>query len=161
MGNSGDGLAERYDAGRELVLRAGALAAEYAGRLAELDVRRRAERWRTTLVDGGTAVRVACRGAEVIGWSSSGVGRDADRPEDLELEGVYVLASAHGTGVGQALLDAAVGERPAYLWVAERNPRAHRFYRRNGFVPDGTRAVKPLAGHPVAVVRLVRRVSTP
>ena len=34
-----EALAERYAAGRELTLRAGALAAEYATRLAELDVR--------------------------------------------------------------------------------------------------------------------------
>jgi myo-inositol-1(or 4)-monophosphatase len=34
-----NGLAERYEAGRELTLRAGALAAEYASRLAELEVR--------------------------------------------------------------------------------------------------------------------------
>ncbi len=40
------------------------------------------------------------------------------------------------------LFDAALeaGE-PAYLWVAEDNPRAHAFYRRNGFVADGARKV--------------------
>ena len=27
---------------------------------------------------------------------------------------------------------------PAELWVASGNPRAVRFYERNGFTPDGT-----------------------
>ena len=39
MSPGGDELAERYEAGREVALRAGALAAEYAGRVAELEVR--------------------------------------------------------------------------------------------------------------------------
>lgn len=51
---------------------------------------------------------------------------------------LYVLESAHGTGVGQMLLDAALRDRPASLSVAADNPRAHAFYRRNGFRPDGT-----------------------
>ena len=39
MAADDNGLAERYEAGRELTLRAGALAAEYASRISELDVR--------------------------------------------------------------------------------------------------------------------------
>ena len=27
------------------------------------------------------------------------------------------------------------------LWVAQDNPRAQAFYRRNGFIPNGTRKV--------------------
>ncbi|WP_439688481.1 GNAT family N-acetyltransferase [Curtobacterium sp. SP.BCp] len=50
---------------------------------------------------------------------------------------LYVLARAHGSGAGQALLDAALGHRSASLWVAEDNPRAQAFYRRNGFTVDG------------------------
>ena len=51
---------------------------------------------------------------------------------------LYVLADHHGTGIGQLLLDAVVAPGvPAQLWVAEHNPRARRFYERNGFLPDG------------------------
>jgi len=35
------------------------------------------------------------------------------------------------------LLDAALGDQPALLWVAEQNPRAIAFYQRNGFSFDG------------------------
>ncbi|HEY5231145.1 MAG TPA: GNAT family N-acetyltransferase, partial [Galbitalea sp.] len=50
-----------------------------------------------------------------------------------ELLSIYVLAKAYGSGAGQALLDAAIGDRSACLWVAANNPRALSFYRRNRF----------------------------
>jgi GNAT superfamily N-acetyltransferase len=89
--------------------------------------------------EGFHAVRVtvATDDDRVVGWAITSAGRDADPPRDLELEGLYVLDEYHGRGVGQALVDAAVGERSAYLWVLDDNPRAHAFYRRNGFRLDG------------------------
>ncbi|MFB9307953.1 GNAT superfamily N-acetyltransferase [Agromyces hippuratus] len=80
-------------------------------------------------------------GGEVVGWANTSTGRDSDGPRALELEGLYVLDEFHGGGVGQALLDTAVGDRPAYLWALADNPRAHAFYRRNGFELDGTSKV--------------------
>ena len=87
------------------------------------------------------AVAGGAGGGEVVGWANTSAGRDSDGPRDLELEGLYVLDEFHGAGVGQALLDAAIGDRPAYLWVLADNPRAHAFYRRNGFEPDGVSKV--------------------
>lgn len=72
-----------------------------------------------------------------VGIATSGPGRDDDRP-DFELHHIYTLASTHGTGLGQQLMDAAIEDQAAYLWILNGNPRAERFYRRNGFVPDGT-----------------------
>jgi len=61
-----------------------------------------------------------------------------DDARDLQLWGLYVLAELHGTGVGQALLDAVIPPRtPAQLYVAKGNARAEAFYRRNGFEVDG------------------------
>ncbi|MEV8252937.1 GNAT family N-acetyltransferase [Rhodoglobus sp. NPDC076762] len=62
---------------------------------------------------------------------------------DTELNAIYVLASHHGTGIGQALLDATLGDSPAALWVAKNNPRAEAFYRRNGFEFDGAEDIDP------------------
>jgi GNAT superfamily N-acetyltransferase len=100
------------------------------------------------------AIWVAEVDGEIVGWANTSAGRDADGPRDLELEGLYVLDAHHGTGVGQALLDAAVGDRPAYLWVLADNPRARAFYRRNGFEPDGVEHVDE--EWEVLEVRLVR-----
>ena len=57
----------------------------------------------------------------------------------LELYAIYVRQAWQGTGVGQALLDASVGNLACSVWVLENNPRAHAFYARNGFVADGKR----------------------
>ena len=61
----------------------------------------------------------------------------------VELERIYVLASAQGKAVGQALLDfakqLATDQNANYLWLGvwERNPGAIRFYERNGFQKFG------------------------
>ncbi|MFJ3385054.1 MULTISPECIES: GNAT family N-acetyltransferase [unclassified Curtobacterium] len=124
--------------------------------LAALDVDARAERWRGIIADPQTDVLVATVGDAVVGWASAGNGRDTAAPRDRELEGIYVLAAAYGSGAGQALLDAAVGDAPAYLWMADDNPRAEAFYRRNGFRRDGAAKREQLGPHPLEAVRLVR-----
>jgi ribosomal protein S18 acetylase RimI-like enzyme len=57
----------------------------------------------------------------------------------LEIERIYVKSSHHGKKVGQLLYDKALAvaqERDnSYLWLGvwEKNPRAIRFYEKNGF----------------------------
>ncbi|MFF0936063.1 UNVERIFIED_CONTAM: GNAT family N-acetyltransferase [Kocuria sp. CPCC 205316] len=51
----------------------------------------------------------------------------------LQLFQLYVLGAAHGTGVGAALQEAAIGSADAYLWIMDGNARAERFYARHGF----------------------------
>ncbi|MEM1338661.1 MAG: GNAT family N-acetyltransferase [Bacteroidota bacterium] len=59
----------------------------------------------------------------------------------LEIERIYVLKEFHGKKVGQMLYDKAIAlakiHDVAYVWLGvwERNPRAIRFYEKNGFVP--------------------------
>jgi len=105
---------------------------------------RRTETWRRWL-DGGAEVTVAEVSGQVVGFAMDGTGRHVgdDQPvRDRELYSLYVLAAHHGTGIGQALLDTVLAPgTPAQLWVAENNPRARRFYERNGFLPDGARFV--------------------
>lgn len=129
-----------------------------AGYLRDLDTELRAQRWAQILADGQTRVTVA-ENAEhiVIGWASSGPGRDDDAPVDRELEGIYVLAAHHGSGVSEELLVESVGEGPAYLWVAEDNPRARSFYLRRGFTLDGGRKVEAIGGIDLVEVRMTRR----
>ena len=67
----------------------------------------------------------------------------ADR-EAVELSRLYLLASAHGAGVGGALIAAAfseisaLGGRTVWLGAYDRNTRALAFYARLGFVQVGT-----------------------
>jgi ribosomal protein S18 acetylase RimI-like enzyme len=108
-------------------------------------------------IESGTPVVVAELDGDVVGFACASTPFDdePDPPRELQLWFIYQYARAHGSGTGQRLLDAAVGDRPAFLWVAEENPRAIAFYRRNGFIPDGTRKVAPEWEH-LAEIRMVR-----
>jgi ribosomal protein S18 acetylase RimI-like enzyme len=109
-----------------------------------------------------TSVVLAEAHGAVVGFAMAGrphVGAHVAHPpvRDLELYSLYVLAAWHGTGVGTALLEAAVPPgTPAELWVAERNPRARAFYRRHGFDADGTREASDPRFGGLAEIRMVR-----
>ncbi|MGC5165961.1 GNAT family N-acetyltransferase [Luteimicrobium sp. DT211] len=119
---------------------------------------RSAAGWRRWL-DGGVEATVAEVDGAIVGLAVAGASKETGghaAVRDLELSNLYVLAAHHGTGVGQALLDAVLPPAtPAQLWVAEGNPRAVRFYRRNGFEPDGATDDGATFGG-IAAVRLVR-----
>lgn len=112
---------------------------------------------------GVQPVWVAERDGRVVGFAWAGPSRDEDHRDDLELFTLYVLEEHHGTGAGQALLDAAIGSSPASLWVLEDNPRARAFYARNGFVPDGrSKDDERLGGaHEIRMVRPAREGPVP
>ena len=127
-----------------------------ADALAALDAERFATRWGTTIAGDDSGVWVAERDGAIVGWASTSAEHTADPPRELQLGGLYVLAAEHGSGIGAALLDAALGGAPAYLWVASDNPRAHAFYRKHGFVADGARDSHPLLGVDVDITRYTR-----
>lgn len=100
---------------------------------------------------------VATVEGRVIGFSSAGPTRDADRPQtEAELYALYVLAAHYGTGAGAALLEAAVAARSASLWVLADNARALAFYAKHGFTPDGASRDDDRWGGPLREMRLVR-----
>ena len=117
--------------------------------------------WRRLLADDRAEwmIRLAEDAHEKpIGFAMSGpamAGEAQDLPREQQLYMVYVAAAHHGSGAGQALLDAVLADRPALLWVAKENPRAIAFYRRNGFEFDGAEQVDP--GAPLITdARMVR-----
>jgi ribosomal protein S18 acetylase RimI-like enzyme len=96
--------------------------------------------WAAALTDPKykkNTVAVASHEGTLIGIAMSGPGLD-DGGELQQLYVLYTYAAFHGSGVGVALLDAVIDPTaPAVLWVADPNPRAQGFYRKNGFVNDG------------------------
>jgi GNAT superfamily N-acetyltransferase len=112
--------------------------------------------WARMLADPATAaVTVAEVDGEVVGFAQVVPSRDTPPVRPEELATLYVRAAHHGSGLAQALLDAVLGDRPASLWVAEQNPRARRFYARNGFTADGARTVLE-SWEELAEIRMVR-----
>lgn len=80
---------------------------------------------------------------EVIGYLKLNTGDSQTELQDdnaLEIERIYVLGAYHGKKVGQLLydkvLEIAHKRRASYVWLGvwEKNPRAIRFYQKNGFV---------------------------
>lgn len=99
-------------------------------------------------------VAVAERDGELVGIAMSGPPLDREAVWARKLYVLYVRAADHGTGAGPALLVAVVDpEEMVALWVADPNPRAQAFYRKHGFVADGTTQVD--GG--IREIRMVRR----
>ena len=102
--------------------------------------------WNTALTDERfheNRVAVADRGGELVGIAMSGPPLDAGAAWARQLYVLYVIAADHGTGAGPALLSAVVNpEESVALWVADPNPRAQAFYRKHGFVADGSAQIE-------------------
>jgi L-amino acid N-acyltransferase YncA len=98
-------------------------------------------------------VAVAERDGELAGIAMSGPPEDVTAAWTRQLYVLYVYVADHGTGAGQALLEAVIDPaEPAALWVADPNPRAQAFYRKHGFAADGTARSE----HGVREIRMVR-----
>ena len=126
--------------------------AAYGGLVSDADldglsVERRAERWTELLAPSEAAdfTLVAEDGDEVVGFCAVvAPARDEDLgPRACEVAAIYVDPSRWRSGIGSALLDAAVRRLDdgrwdeAALWVFRDNPPAHSFYAKHDFVPDG------------------------
>ena len=137
----GEGLAwARFLVGAQRATYGTALPTDFAERaLAQADP---AGLDRAFAREGSTAVRrIAWHGERIVGVASAS---DAPArwevelglvpaPAPRELDRLYVDASMHGTGLGAALFDAVVDDRPHYLWLIDGNDRAAAFYERRGF----------------------------
>jgi L-amino acid N-acyltransferase YncA len=125
-------------------------------RLEQLDVRRRVEGW-TRVLTNGEPVFVADEDGRVVAFVS--VGACGELEGVGELYAIYALPEAWGSGAGGGLMRAAVeqlaadGYREAILWVLEDNPRARRFYEREGWELDGGSKTDDFFGVRVAEVR--------
>ena len=129
-----------------------------AERLAGVTVEQRLPMWRQILDDPSqTALVVEDEDGRIVGWCTVAPSRDADA--DGELWGIYVLSEAWGSGAGTALMAAGIdalresGYREVILWVLEDNPRARRFYEREGWTLDGSRKEDEFLGVKVTEVR--------
>ena len=105
---------------------------------------------------------VAVDDGVIRGFATTGRSRDADSSATGELLGLYVEPEAWGLGVGRLLIaDARArlhtrGFSEATLWVLVGNHRAHRFYRCDGWQPDGRSKTDQVRAVPVEVMRYRR-----
>ncbi len=113
-------------------------------RLAELDPGRRSAGWERALAERDDEdVFVAERDGALVAFAWAGPSRDGGVAS--ELYAIYALPAAWGSGAGPALMREVLGAlrdrgfATATLWVLEENPRARRFYEREGWILDTAR----------------------
>jgi len=79
---------------------------------------------------------------QVIGYLKINFGPphiETDGQNSLEIERIYVIKEFHGKKVGQLLYNKAIEiakkKKTDYVWLGvwEKNPKAIRFYKKNGF----------------------------
>ena len=103
------------------------------------------EAWAAQLADPAYAIRLAEADGALAGFVKLGPPSLPFTPERgaIELRQFYLLASHHGTGFAQVMMDWVFGEARArghqalYLSVFTDNHRARRFYARRGFEEVG------------------------
>lgn len=94
------------------------------------------------LNEPGTEFYFAFSGRELAAYLKLNCGSaqiEENHVNSMEIERIYVLQKFQRQAVGQALLDhallVAAKSRFSYLWLGvwEENPKAIRFYQKNGF----------------------------
>jgi ribosomal protein S18 acetylase RimI-like enzyme len=98
---------------------------------------------KTELTDINSEIYFAELDGKVIGYLKVNVGKSQTEikiKNALEIERIYVLTEFHGKKIGQILynkaLELAKDKNVENIWLGvwEQNPRAIRFYEKNGFV---------------------------
>ena len=101
------------------------------------------EKLKSELADKNSEFYFAILDDEVNGYLKINFGHTQTEIKDensLEIERIYVLKEFHGKKVGQKLnekaMEIATDKNVNYVWLGvwEKNPRAIRFYEKNGFV---------------------------
>jgi GNAT superfamily N-acetyltransferase len=111
--------------------------------LNDLDVDSRIARWQHAVADctsdGAECLLAAYVEDTPIGIIQVGPAEHGDAPRPTELRSLNVAPSWHGKRVAHELVRRALSDADAYLWVLRGNDRAIAFYRKLGFVFDGTK----------------------
>ena len=93
-----------------------------------------------------------------------GACRDTDKPDSFELWGIYVDPFMQRHGIGSIMLDFCEreaeerGYKEIVLWVLEKNANAIEFYRKLGYMPDGS--IKTIDLLAVSEVRYIKHINT-
>ncbi len=131
--------------------------------LAGLDVERFTNGWTRDISKPPDGVTQLVAEVEGVVEAVSVVGPYRDHESFADPSGELWLINAHpeafGTGVGTRLHRRALdqlrcdGHHRAALWVAEENPRARRFYEREGWLEDDARKEEAFGDRTVVEVR--------
>lgn len=121
----------------------------YAGILPEeflekLSVEERSVMWEKSLSSSEIKVLLHFDEGLLVGFAAICPSRDEDGKGVGEIAAIYYRKEVWGTGLASELMNLVqkellnAGFRKASLWVLRENRRAQAFYKKFGFVADGT-----------------------
>lgn len=121
----------------------------------------RKKRFEEAIIDKTQETAALIKDNKVIGFCTLGANRDDDLDDSYgEIWGIYLLPQYWGRGLGKTLINWGIQElaKRGYdkisLWVLEDNISARVFYKKIGFMFDGT--VKEIEiGTPLKEVRYI------
>jgi ribosomal protein S18 acetylase RimI-like enzyme len=130
----------------------------------ERDPERTQESWRAAIGDPDILQFAAVDDEEIVGVLSVGPARDGTGNGELMV--IYVHPNWWGTSAGQLLIERAhdvLAERfeEAVLAVLADNPRARRFYERNGWQLEEIRVEPHFGGTPTEIARYRKSLREP
>lgn len=136
--------------------------------LDQLRAEDRAERYDFATVDPRKPhTLVLAKGAEILGFATTAPSQTGELPHYGELSALYVDPPHWNCGIGIVLIQAArvrlavLGFTDALLWLLAGNQRADRFYRRDGWTPDGRERVDSVWDMTVHEHRYIRQLMPP
>jgi 2-amino-4-hydroxy-6-hydroxymethyldihydropteridine diphosphokinase len=129
-----------------------------------VDLERRVAMWRVLVEDLTAHSFLAVAGGRIVGVMNAGPARDGEPVGELRV--LYVLPAWWGRRAGQLLLERAhellaADHDEAILTVLAANPRARRFYERNGWRFERLIVEPHFGGRPTEVARYRRRLRPP
>ncbi|TGE38154.1 GNAT family N-acetyltransferase [Desulfosporosinus fructosivorans] len=123
------------------------------------------DHWESVFVDwikdNVLTAEIVFENGKPIGCVAYGKSRDKSLPDCGEIVSLYLLPEYFGKGYGNKLLDSALsdlkesGYESIYLWVLKDNPRARRFYEKNGIRCNNDEYVLEIMGEQLIDVRYV------
>lgn len=125
--------------------------------LDSLDVEARAARYDFSNPDPRQAQTILAVSGDasddaILGLAMTSAARDLELSDYGELGALYVDPDYWGRGIGTTLIAAArdylygLGFRKAYLWLLAGNALGERFYRKDGWFPDGRSQTQTVNG---------------
>ncbi len=119
------------------------------------------EKW---ISDHTITSKLIYEGDKAIGCIAYGKSRDSSLPDWGEIVSIYVLPEYFGRGYGKQLLESAIndmhcqGFENIYLWVLEDNTRAHKFYKKHGFLESEDRITCEISGKELIDFRFIHHI---
>lgn len=135
--------------------------------LKALSIKERTQGWQKQITkpDKGVHTLVLTIDRKIVGWCTAGASRDDDAQSQIgEIYGIYIHPDYIGKKLGTRLITHALnilkeeGYKKATLWVLKTNKKTRKWYKKNGFKPDGKKKTEKKGSVELSEVRYVKNL---